>query len=214
MSTTTPTSPSTRPFLAATLVALLASLALLAGACSNDGEKSDSTTTTASDEESDSTTTAADEESGQGDQGTDPAEDGTDSTAGGDFETQVAAATKELEAAEDPCAVFDAVGTLSQTPDPTTADEVRSAVDYYVALLNKMADTSSDPALADTFRTGATEFADYAESVDYDPAKMDLSGEGPDLPSMEAVNTAFDTYFQSSMADCMPDGLEAPTSTP
>ncbi len=181
------------------LLALLAALALVAGACTDDGDGD-----SGGDESSESDSSSESSGSGDGDSG-----ESTDETTPedevptGDFSEQVNAAMSELESAEDACGLYGAVSTLGvSVGNPETKDEVKLAVDFYVAMLNKMADTSSDPAIADTLRTGASDFQAYAESVDYNPEEMDLDGAGPQIENAEEVDAAMNTYAENEFLQC------------
>lgn len=181
------------------LLALLAALALVAGACTDDGDGDAN-----GDDSSESDSNSESSESGDGDSGESTDESGTeDEAATGDFSEQVGAAMSELESAEDACGLYGAVSTLGvSVGNPETKDEVKLAADFYVAMLNKMADTSSDPATADTLRAGASDFRAYAESVDYDPEQMDLDGAGPQIDNAEEVDAAMNTYAETEFLQC------------
>lgn len=192
------------------LAVALASLALLAGACGGDdegGEFSAKTTTTeksdagkATDEES--STTAAPDDGGE-----------TTTTAAADFNEGVDAATKALESAEDPCDVFDALTNIAAVGDPTSREETEKATKFVVLMLRKMAETTSDPALATTLEEGATAYEEFGEKNDYDPGAMNLSGDGPDIPEAEAIDTAMNTYSETEMASCMDSAESVPGSS-
>lgn len=192
------------------LAIMFAAVALVAGACSDDdGDSGDDGT----EEDSGSEDTG-------GDEGTD-AEDG--STEGGegeegedaptaDFSTTVAEASTQVEQAADACELYSAVAVLGTVGNPETAEETREAVDFYVLLVNKMADTSSDEANAEALRTGGQQFQAYAESVDFDPEQMDLAGMGPQFDGADELNEAMNTYGNTEFVDC--EGLEGSFTTP
>ena len=188
------------------LLAALAGVALVAGACSDDSGKSDSS----------DTTEKADTSNGE-DQSSDPS-DGTDGSGSdegpsADFSATVSEAMTAIEESSDPCELYTAVGALASVGNPETKEETKQATDFYVAMLNKMAETSSDPAVADTLRNGASDFEEYAKSVDYDPEKMDLNGTGPQFENSEALDEAMNAYGQTEFSECEIPGAPAPEVT-
>lgn len=194
------------------LLVVIMGLALVAGACtdedSSSSDKDSEAETAKGDEDQGSTTTKGDEgdESDQGDsQG-----DGSDPGASADFSEVVAKATTEVEGAKDACELYAAVGSLATVGNPETKDQTKEAADFYVVMLNKMAETSSDPEIANTLKTGAKEFDEYAKSVDYDPEKMNLAGTGPQMDSAEALDEAMNTYAETEFRDCTPPEGMAP----
>lgn len=198
------------------LLVALAGIALVAGACSDDsdGSKSDS------DKKTD--TTESTKDSGESTESTEPSE-GSDTTeatddsvpeegASADFEQKVNEAMAAIEDVSEPCELYEATMALSSVGNPETKEQTRLAAEFYVAMLNKMAETSSDKDVAETLRTGAAEFEDFAKNADYDPEKMDLAGEGPDLESSDALDEAMNTYAETEFTECMNPGV--PTSQP
>ncbi len=163
-------------------MAVLSALVLVAGACSKDSDGGD----TAPKKDTSSTTADSTEAPG----------------ASPDFSETVAAAQKAIDGAKDSCELYVAVSALSTVGNPETKDQTRKAVDFYVAMLNKMADTSSDAANAEILRTGATEFEAFAKKVDYDPEKMDLSGTGPDIKDADKLDAAMNSYATTEFANC------------
>lgn len=188
------------------LLAALAGVALVAGACSDDSEKSDSSDTTEKTDSSNGEDQPSDPSDGTDDSGSDQG-----STA--DFSATVSEAMTAIEESSDPCELYNAVGALASVGNPETTEETKQATDFYVAMLNKMADTSSDPAVADTLRSGAKDFDDYARSVDYDPEKMDLDGSGPQFENSEALDAAMNTYGQTEFSECDIPGAPTPEVT-
>ena len=83
---------------------------------------------------------------------------------------------------------------------------------YYVLLLNKMADTSSDPQVAETLRSGASTFEDYAKSVDYDADALDLNGAGPDYEGAADTEAAMDQWLNAELTACVDPSLSVPPS--
>ena len=177
------------------LLAMFAAFALVAGACTSDksdsGDGDDNDSASAEDSGSSDDTDSGDTDS------TD-----TDSAPSGDFNETVSAAIADVNNAADACDLYSAVATLSAVGNPTTQDEVKQAVEFYVAMLNKMSETSSDPDIAATLKTGATDFQAYAESVDYDPEQMDLNGAGPDMENSAELNAAMDEYGATEFVKC------------
>jgi hypothetical protein len=184
------------------LLATLVGVALVAGACSNDSEESDS-----------SDKTAEADTSKDSDQPDEADDSGSDEGPSADFSATVAEAMTAIEASSDPCELYTAVGALASVGNPETQEQTKQATDFYVAMLNKMAETSSDPAVADTLRSGASEFEEYAKSVDYDPEKMDLNGSGPDFESAAALDEAMNAYGQTEFVDCEIPGAPGPEVT-
>lgn len=199
------------------LLAALAGIALVAGACTDDSEGSKSD----SDEKSETTDAGKDSEEST-DSTEAPDETVPDDTApqeppSADFNETVEGAIAAIEDASDACELYDATSALQSVGNPETQEQTKLASEFYVAMLNKMAETSSDPEIAETLRTGAAEFEEFAQSADYDPEKMDLAGEGPDFESADALDEAMNTYAETEFVDCMGDtgtGDSAPTSTP
>lgn len=190
------------------LLAAVAGIALVAGACSSDseGSKSDSS------DKSETTDTAKD--SDQATDTTGEADNPTsDEGASADFSATVSEALAAIEGSSDPCELYSAVGAISSVGNPETKEQTQQATEFYVAMLNKMADTSSDPALADTLRAGASEFEEYARSVDFDPKKMDLNGDGPDLANSDALDEAMNTYANTEFSNCEIPGVPGPEVT-
>ncbi len=191
------------------LLAMFAAFALVAGACTSDksdsGDGDDNDSASAEDSGSSDDTDSGDTDS------TD-----TDSAPSGDFNETVSAAIADVNNAADACDLYSAVATLSAVGNPTTQDEVKQAVEFYVAMLNKMSETSSDPDIAATLKTGAADFQAYAESVDYDPEQMDLSGPVPTWRTPRGSTPQWtSTAPRSSSSARIPAGLvpERPTPT-
>ncbi|MCB1272685.1 MAG: hypothetical protein KDB31_14785 [Microthrixaceae bacterium] len=192
------------------LAVLLATFALVAGACtddkSSDGDSSSDDSEQDSGSGEDSGTDSGDVEEDSG------SEEGEGSGSGGDFIEVVAEATEDVQNAGDPCDLYSAVAVLATVGNPETVEETRAAVDFYVVLVNKMADTSSDPANAEALRTGAEQFEAYAKSVDYDPEQMDLAGMGPQFEGSEQLNVAMNEYGNTEFEEC--DLLEGDITSP
>ena len=119
-----------------------------------------------------------------------------------DFVESVTAAQETLEAAADPCDVADALNDVAATGNPESPEEIELAVAYYVTLLNTMADTGSDPAVAEALRSGARGFAAFAAENDNDLEALDLSGDGPDYPEAEATEAAINEWVNAELAAC------------
>lgn len=202
------------------LLACLAGVALVAGACSDDteGSKSDSDDKTEStdakkdsEESPDATDDSAPDDSAP-DEST-PDDTAPEEGASADFEEKVSTAKTAIEGAKDPCDLYEATMTLSTVGNPETQEQTKLASELYVAMLNKMAETSSDEKVAETLSTGADEFEQFAQDADFDPEKMDLAGEGPDLESSAALDQAMNSYAETEFTACM-DTTSAPTSQP
>lgn len=192
------------------LLACLAGVALVAGACSDDteGSKSDS------DDKTESTDAKKDsEESPDATDDSAPDDTAPEEGASADFEEKVSTAKTAIEGAKDPCDLYEATMTLSTVGNPETQEQTKLASELYVAMLNKMAETSSDEKVAETLSTGADEFEQFAQDADFDPEKMDLAGEGPDLESSAALDQAMNSYAETEFTACM-DTTSAPTSQP
>lgn len=191
------------------LLATLAGIALVASACTDDSDDSKSDS---GDKSAEGVTTTSSEQTT--DTSADTSDPGSDEGAGADFSATVSEAMTAIKDSSDPCDLYTAVTALSAVGNPETKQETKQATEFYVTMLNKMADTSSDPALADTLRSGASEFEDYAKSVDYDPEKMDLNGNGPKLENAEALDAAMNTYGQTEFSHCeIPGGLGPEVTT-
>ncbi|MEZ5237893.1 MAG: hypothetical protein R2716_02690 [Microthrixaceae bacterium] len=180
---------------------LLATFALVASACTDDnGDGGDG----GSDENQSSAESDSGTDNGgdSGDAGQDSGDSSDEGAQTGDFSSTVAEVSSQVEAAEDACDLYSAVAVLATVGNPETAEETRQAVDFYVLLVNKMADTSSDEATAAALRTGAEQFQAYAESVDYDPEQMDLNGMGPQFEGSSELNNAMNEYGNTEFLDC------------
>ena len=119
-----------------------------------------------------------------------------------DFVTTVTAAQDALAGATDPCEVADALNDVAATGNPEAPEEIELAVEYYVTLLNAMADTGSDPAVAEALRSGAEGFAAFAAENDNDLEALDLSGDGPDYPEAAATEAAINDWVNAELAAC------------
>jgi len=203
-------------FLLLALAALVACLALVAGAC-NDSGKSETSNESDSSDSSDPGNSEADEDptetgsadSDSGDSGSDDTStDGADSAATDPADAD--AAKKQLEAATPSCEVLDSMESLFGTEDPTTTEEVKAFVDTFVTLVNKMAETAADPALAGQLETTAENLRKFAEDNGYEPAAMNFSGQ-PDYPGVEEDFAAVDQWYQSEIGNCVPEVGTAPT---
>ncbi len=206
MPTTSPLSDATerptRPRILTMLLALFATVALIAGACSNDEKSSEKDAEP--DKAEDAGDTAATDDA-------DSPKDDSDAS-GEDFTTTIEQAKAQLNEATEACDVFDAVGMVTDVSGPESSDDVRAATDYYVLLLTKMGETSSDPQVAETLDAGATQFRAYAESVSYDPEALDLNGEGPDYPGAAETEAAMDQWLNAELTGCMDPSLSIPAS--
>lgn len=190
------------------LLAALAGFALVAGACTSDDSSGDASDDNASDdaasEKDDEAATAGGEESSEPDgDSAQPEDEGTDA----DFSATVAEASRQVQESDDACALYEAVAVLATVGNPESPEETRAAVDFYVVLLEKMAETSSEDATSEALRKGAENFKAYAESVDYDPDKMDIDGAGPQFEGSEALDTAMAEYQETEFADCDIPGM-------
>lgn len=194
----------------APLLATLAVVALIAGACGSDNNSAGSSK---KDKDSTTSTTA---------KGSDNKSDSTESTApkGEDFTSGIQTAMKQLESASSPCDVYEVFNTVQNVNPPKTKEETKLASEYYEKLLMTAANTASDPATAKTLKEGATKFAEYAKSVDYDPKKMDFEGSGPQFDGADAMQSAMQTYSSKDLMPCAPtppsapDGSQVPTTAP
>ncbi len=189
------------------LLAMLGAVAVIGTACTDDKSSDD----TSKDDDA-NTAKDADQSTETSDSSSDSSDAGSDSGSSADFTAAVEAANKSLDAATDACGVVEATNELVSVGDPSTTDEVKAAVQWYVAFLNKAADTSSDAATADQLRTSAKAFQDYAESVDYDPDTMDLGGDGPDYPEAAATEAALNQWYETEYAACAPDTTDSGTT--
>lgn len=177
-----PITPGLRRHRARALLALVvavAALLALGSACSGDDEAADDN--------------APADGSGEG-EGQDDGE--------AEFVDTVTAAQDALEGAKDPCDVADALNEVAATANPETPEEIDLAVSYYVTLLNTMADTGSDPAVAEALRSGAEGFAAFAADNDNDLEALDLSGDGPDYPEAAATEAAISEWVNAELAAC------------
>jgi hypothetical protein len=176
--------------------------------CSDDDKKDDKSTTTEG--------TKDDDKAESGDGGTDST-DPTDSTEPTDtaeeppvtvtddgFTEALKPAVDALNAAKEPCDVVNAVSQLAAMPDPTGEEQNRQAVDFLVLIVQKAADTTTDTAEADSLRSSAQALSDYAESVNYSTEKLDIAGEGPDIPEWDALNESMTAYFDTHAQECAP----------
>jgi hypothetical protein len=187
--------------------ALVCLLGLGATACGGDGEDAEESPTTEK-----SQARAGDDDSTESTEATEPSES-TETTAPApvtdeEFTTALQPAVDQLEAAQDPCEVVDAVSQLSEMPDPSTPDQNRQAVEFLVLVANKAADTTTDPAQAEVLRSSGQALSDYGASVDYSAEKLDFSGEGPDIPEWDDFNVAMNAYFETHAQEC---AASAPT---
>ncbi|MFV0318716.1 MAG: hypothetical protein ACK5O2_17360 [Microthrixaceae bacterium] len=202
-----------RSTIPAILLALLAALSLVAGACTKDNATADK-----GDSDTEQNSNTNDDDSSSGEDSSDEDTSGDDATQPeptGDFSETVSGAMAELEGATDACELYGAVATIGTTVgNPTTKEEVKAASDFYVAMLDKMAETSSDPATADTLREGAKNFGEFAASVDYDPEKMDLNGAGPAIENSEELDTAMNSYAETEFLTCENISLTPQTGEP
>jgi hypothetical protein len=192
-------------------------------ACSDDDKKDDKSTTT-EDAKGDDKAEAGDSSTDS----TDPTEsteptDTTDEAApvtvtDAEFTEALKPAVDALNAAKEPCDVVNAVSQLAAMPDPTGDQQNREAVEFLVLIVQKAADTTTDPAEAESLRSSAQALSDYAESVNYSTEKLDIAGEGPDIPEWDSLNEAMSTYFDTHAQECMPtgatDGTDATTTVP
>lgn len=197
------------------LLACLAGVALVAGACSDDSDQSksdsdDKTETTDAKKDSEESPDATDDSAP--DEST-PDDTAPEEGASADFEEKVSTAKTAIEGAKDPCDLYEATMTLSTVGNPETQEQTKLASELYVAMLRTMAETSSDPKVAETLSTGADEFEQFAQDADFDPEKMDLAGEGPDLESSAALDEAMNSYAETEFTACM-GTTSAPTSQP
>jgi hypothetical protein len=183
--------------LSSTLVCLLG---LGATACSGD-EKADTSTTT----EKPAEAATDDTESTESTDTTVAPDDTTPVTVTDEeFTTALQPALDQLEAAQGPCDVITAVSALSEMPDPNGTEQNRQAVEFLVLVVNKAADTTSDPAQAEVLRSSGQALSDYAASVGYAAEKLDFSGQGPDIPEWDDLNVAMNAYFESHQQECAP----------
>ncbi|MGI9577975.1 MAG: hypothetical protein ACR2OH_07240 [Microthrixaceae bacterium] len=164
-------------------VGLVAGLALVIGACNDSGTANP---------EDDSNNHTNDNSAGSDSEGTGEETTGTP----GDISA--------LEASTTACEVLANMGAAFANNQPTTTEEVRADVDAFVLMVNKMAETTSDPALADRLRAGAENHRQFAEDVNYDPAVMDPT-EQPDYPGAEADAAAISEWFGADAATCTSD---------
>jgi hypothetical protein len=202
-------SRSRRPRFLLLVLAALAGLALVAGACSDSG-KSENSGDSGSAEDS----SGSGDSSGTGSDGSGSGESGESSTegseSGGADPVDTAAARQQLEEATTSCEVLESMETLFGTEDPSTVEEVRTFVDTFVTLVNKMAETAADPALAGQLETTAENLRKFAEDNGYEPAAMNFSGQ-PDYPGVEEDFAAVDQWYQSEIGNCVPEVGTAPT---
>lgn len=192
MPVSTPTATTRRSRLLFTLLAVFAALGLVTGACSSDEQSQEQ----------------QDEAQSTGE--TDGSDETDDSSA--DFATTLQEAQGALEEATDACDVFDAVSLVAQVDGPVSSDDARAATEYYLTLLTKMGETSSDPQAAETLAKGAEEFRKYAESVDYDSEALDLNGAGPAYPGAEETEAAMDQWLNTELTACVNPSLSVPAS--
>ena len=202
-------SRSRRPRFLLMVLATLAGLALVAGACNDSGKSENS-----GDSESAEDSTGSEDSSGTGSDGSEAGESGESSTegseSGGTDPVDTAAARQQLEAATTSCEVLESMVTLFGTEDPSTVEEARTFVDTFVTLVNKMAETAADPALASQLETTAENLRKFAEDNGYEPGAMDFSGQ-PDYPGVEEDFAAVDQWYQSEIGNCVPEVGTAPT---
>ena len=196
-----------RPRLTLLLLAL-AALVLVAGACTDDKESDTSDSGDSSQDSADAT------EGGDSDSDSDSGLAGNegDNLPEGDFDEVVTAATAELKDAGDACEVFDVLNGMTVVGNPETEQETETASKFFVELTRKMSELSSDPELADRLATAADNYDEYAQSVGYDPEKMDLNGAGPNYEGAAGDEAAMDEWFESELENCLPSELD--TSTP
>ncbi len=202
-------SRSRRPRFLLMVLAALASLALVAGACNDSGKSENS-----GDSESAEDSNGSGDSSGTGSDGSGSGESGESSTEGSESDAtdpvDTDAARQQLEAATTSCEVLESMETLFGTEDPSTVEEARTFVDTFVTLVNKMAETAADPALAGQLETTAENLRKFAEDNGYEPAAMNFSGQ-PDYPGVEEDFAAVDQWYQSEIGNCVPEVGTAPT---
>ena len=206
-------SRSRRPRFLLMALAALAGLALVAGACNDSGSSEnsedsesaeDSTGSSGADTGSDGEDSSEAGSEGSGEAST----DGSESDATDPVDTD--AARQQLEAATTSCEVLESMETLFGTEDPSTVEEARTFVDTFVTLVDKMAETTEDPALAGQLETTADNLRKFAEDNDYEPSAMNFSGQ-PDYPGVEEDFAAVDQWYQSEIGNCVPEAGAAPT---
>lgn len=202
-------SRSRRPRFLLMVLAALAGLALVAGACNDSGKSENS-----GDSESAEDSNGSGDSSGTGSDGSGSGESGESSTEGSESDAtdpvDTDAARQQLEAATTSCEVLESMETLFGTEDPSTVEEARTFVDTFVTLVNKMAETAADPALAGQLETTAENLRKFAEDNGYEPAAMNFSGQ-PDYPGVEEDFAAVDQWYQSEIGNCVPEVGTAPT---
>jgi len=161
------------------LVALLAALTLVAGACGDSKDSASKKTTT---------TTAAKKSTTTGD-------GPTTTVSAKDYAAALDGAQQQLDAAKgDPCAIVAVFDSLNGLPDPTDEAEGKQAVTFLANLLTTVADTApaGSEAQAAAIRTAATGLQSEAEAAGYSQEFL----AGTDTP--KALDTP---EFKSAMTD-------------
>ena len=178
-------------------VAVVATLALFAGACSSDEDsKSETTTTVKGDKTTETTAKPMSNE---------------------EFSAKVAETSAEITAAgTDLCAVSSAVMELGgDLAPPATTEQSKDVVSLYVVLLNSLAGLpAASPASSEALRNAATALPAEAEAAGYSPEFLSGETETKSL-SGEEVTAAFSEFQQAATAQCAPTAPPAdPTADP
>ncbi len=177
---------------------LLATLGLFAGACGGSDDAADETTTT----KKETTTTEAG--------ASDDEDSGSDEVSDEEFDEAISVVSDEITAAgTDSCALFDVLNSMDgvDLPDPSTQNQVKSAVGLIEQLFVAIAD-SAPPEFAteaDTLRNSIEEFGLQAEQNDYDPEWINSSEADPF--AAPGATDALTTYFGAVATNC-PGAME------
>jgi hypothetical protein len=174
-------------------VAMVAMLALVAGACGGDDESSDETTTTEASEET--TTTAA-------------------TLSDDEFNAQVEPLLADLEAAgTDLCAVLEAASATGPEAAASTEAQVKTTVDAQVQILKAIAASEPvDTANAAVINRVADELSAAAEQDGY--STEFLQGEAfTSVLGAEDFNTAIAAYQTRQSSECATPGAEETTTS-
>ncbi|CAN5604673.1 hypothetical protein BH10ACT3_BH10ACT3_10410 [soil metagenome] len=191
---------SRRTTSAAVLVALLALFALFAGACSSSDSDAGTTTTRKAATDEGSTTTAADGQDTDTDTDT---EDASAPVSDEEFDAQIGAFTDRItDAGADTCAVYTAVSSETEFPDPANPEQVKAAVGVYDVMFGAIAATAPPEfaAQAATIVAAGDELATQAEAEGYEPEWFLEAIET--VFSGDEISTALDTYFQTAQSVC------------
>jgi hypothetical protein len=135
--------------------------------------------------------------------------DDGDAFSGADqpFADQVARFTEELEAATDLCGVFAATDLVPVAP-PSDSAEARLAMTALLLHIDQMAAFTGSTETANLLRSSSVGLREYAEQVDYDPAALDIQGDGPDTPASGDYRAGVELWLDEAGEECSTGNLD------